>query len=130
MKKPAAKEFDRLEATEMLAKAAKITVEGREYKLVITNGCLIEFEQLTGISTITESEKILRNPSRHALIAMFYVLLKNAGASYLQSEVEQLVTAKNLPRVFETIAAAWSLSMAQEEERNDPIVPATAIKPR
>jgi hypothetical protein len=108
-------------ATELLTQASRLVVEGTPYDLIITSGALIEFEKLTGISTITDASQIVEKPSRNTLSAMLYVLLRRAGAKYTLERVQGMVTRRSTKIIYAAILAAWTVSLAEDEAGENPI---------
>ena len=107
----------KIHALESLAKATKVTIDGKAYELRFTHGAYIEAETITGISTLTEADKYFTKPSRRTLSAAFYALLSAAGAAQTLDEVQKLVSAeKNAAAVYDAVLAAHSLARVEAEE--------------
>lgn len=109
-------------AAELLTDQAKLEFAGRTYNLVMTNGALIEFEKLTGITSLMEPEKIYDRPSMHTTCAMLYVLIKRDGSKLTHDQVIDLVTQKQVPAIHRAIMAA-RMAAYMKEEKQDPSNP-------
>lgn len=104
-----------------LSQEAKLSIDGHTYPLVVTNGALIEFERLTGISTLTDLDQIFGSrPTLFALSSMTYVLLKRAGCKLSQDEVVDSLTPELTSQAYKGMLAAWAKSRAEAEPTSDP----------
>jgi hypothetical protein len=110
-------------ATELLTKNTRLEFAGRTYNLVMTNGALIEFEQLTGLSVLMDGEKIFTRPTLHALSAMLFVLLKRDGCLMTQEVVTDRLTDDQIQPVYRAILAA-RLQSFTTKSKTDPTTPA------
>lgn len=110
------------EAARLLTEQTKCEFNGRTYSLVMTNGALIEFEKLTGLSSLMDAEKIYDKPSLHTLCAMLYVLIKRDGSKLTHEQVIDLMTQKQVGPVYRAITAARIVAYQREEQ--DPLMPA------
>lgn len=104
-----------------VAKPVQVTIQGKTYDLVMGYGVYLEAERLTGISTITDDEQYFEKPTRTTLAAIFYALLKAAGATFTPEQVQKMVTAKNLRSIYQTVLQCHFLAQA-EAEKDAPLV--------
>jgi hypothetical protein len=111
-------------AAQLLTKNTRLEFAGRTYNLVMTNGALIEFEQLTGLSILMDGEKVFHRPTLHALSAMLFVLLKRDGCMMTQEVVTDRLTQDQFSPVYRAILAAWMASFTTKDKA-DPTIPAT-----
>lgn len=112
-------------ATQLLIEKTRCEFDGRAYNLVMTNGALIEFEKLTGLSSLMDGDKIYDKPSLHTICAMLYVLIKRDGSPLTHEQVIERMTQKQAGPVFRAILAARMVAFAKEEKQ-DPSMPTTA----
>jgi hypothetical protein len=111
-------------ATALLTSATKLAFAGRTYNLVMTNGALIEFEQLTGLSILMDGEKVFNRPTLHALSAMLFVLLKRDGCTMTQEVVTDRLTQDQIQPAYRAILAA-RLASFTTKDKGDPTNPST-----
>jgi hypothetical protein len=113
-------------AAEQLTKRTRLEFGGRAYNLVMTNGALIEFESLTGVSALMDGEKIFTKPTLGMICAMTYVLIKRDGSTLTHEQVIEMMTIRKTSQAFRAILAARLASVAKEEEQ-DPHTPTVSV---
>jgi hypothetical protein len=110
----------------LLTERTAITFAGRKYNLIMTNGALIEFEQITGISSLMEPQKIYDKPSLHSTCAMLYVLIKRDGSTLTHDQVVSLIKQRQVPDIHRAILAARGVAYMKEEQQ-DPSNPTLSL---
>lgn len=103
---------------DQLTPRVQVTLDGKDWPIVITHNVLIECEDLTGMNVLAGEEANLLRPSAKLVRALLFLALQRAGAPYTLEQVGDLINPSNLLMVQKAILQAWTVSMPEVNQEN------------
>jgi len=112
------------QAAALLSEHASYEFQGKTYRLALTYRLIFAFEDLTGLSFLTDGDKIFYRPSLKALSGLLFILLSAAGCKATHEQVaEYIADPAQTKRAFEAVLAARANSLVKAKPGDPPQPP-------